>query len=117
MVIRFAVTGESYGTDRISGGRLNSTSCEKATANRGVPINAILELTPLCNMNCDMCFVRLSAGEMKQKGRLRSAEEWIGLGRDMKGSGGLCFVLFTGGESHCCIRSLRKSMLLISGWG
>lgn len=77
-------------------GTIEQFLCEKATVNH-VPINAILELTPLCNMNCDMCFVRLSAEEMKQKGRLRSAEEWIGLGRDMKEAGTL-FVLFTGGE-------------------
>ena len=70
--------------------------CKKATVNH-VPINAILELTPLCNMKCDMCFVRLSLAEMKQKGRLRGAEEWIGLGKEMKDAGTL-FVLFTGGE-------------------
>ena len=23
-----------------------------------IPINGSLELTPLCNMNCDMCYVR-----------------------------------------------------------
>lgn len=77
-------------------GTIEQFLCEKATVNH-VPINAILELTPLCNMNCDMCFVRLSAEEMKQKGRLRSAEEWIGLGREMKDAGTL-FVLLTGGE-------------------
>ncbi len=77
-------------------GTIEQFLCEKATANH-VPINAILELTPLCNMNCDMCFVRLDADEMKQKGRLRSAEEWIRLGKEMRDAGTL-FVLFTGGE-------------------
>lgn len=70
--------------------------CEKATIEY-IPINAILELTPLCNMNCDMCFVRLSPEEMEQKGRLRSAEEWIALGKDMQAAGTM-FVLLTGGE-------------------
>lgn len=70
--------------------------CKKATENH-VPINAILELTPLCNMNCNMCFVRLTADEMMQKGCLRSAKEWIALGSEMKKAGTL-FVLFTGGE-------------------
>ena len=27
---------------------------------KSVPIYGVLELTPLCNMNCDMCYVRLS---------------------------------------------------------
>jgi len=77
-------------------GTIEQFLCEKATVNH-VPINAILELTPLCNMNCDMCFVRLDVEEMRQKGRLRSAEEWIRLGKEIRDAGTL-FVLFTGGE-------------------
>ena len=42
-----------------------------------LPVMGSLELLPLCNMNCDMCYVRLSREEMEQKGRLRSAEEWL----------------------------------------
>ena len=30
------------------------------------PINGSIELLPLCNMNCDMCYVRLSRKEMEQ---------------------------------------------------
>ena len=70
--------------------------CEKATLNH-IPINAILELTPLCNMDCDMCFVRLNREEMETKGRLRRPDEWIELGRKMQKAGTM-FVLFTGGE-------------------
>ena len=71
--------------------------CEKATE-RLSPINGILELTPLCNMNCDMCFVRLSPQELqKQQGRLRSGEEWISLAEEMRRAGTL-FILLTGGE-------------------
>ena len=39
---------------------------------RQAPVNGSLELLPLCNMNCDMCYVRLSKAEMEQKGRLRT---------------------------------------------
>lgn len=70
--------------------------CEKATE-RLSPINGILELTPLCNMNCDMCFVRLSQQEMQKQGRVRSGEEWISLAKEMCRAGTL-FVLLTGGE-------------------
>ena len=42
---------------------------------QNVPINGSLELLPLCNMNCDMCYVRLSRSEMERKGRLRTPEE------------------------------------------
>ncbi|MDD7143316.1 radical SAM/SPASM domain-containing protein [Fusicatenibacter saccharivorans] len=70
--------------------------CKNATINC-VPINAILELTPLCNMNCDMCFVRLSPKEQRNIGRLRSLEEWMSVAKEMQKAGTL-FVLLTGGE-------------------
>lgn len=61
------------------------------------PINGSLELLPLCNMNCDMCYVRLSSAKMRQRGRLRTADEWIQMGEQMAASGVL-FLLLTGGE-------------------
>ncbi len=61
------------------------------------PVNGSLELLPLCNMNCDMCYVRLSRAEMEQQGRMRTAEEWIEIGKQMQKSGVL-FLLLTGGE-------------------
>lgn len=64
---------------------------------RRSPINGSLELLPLCNMNCDMCYVRLSKTEMEQKGRLRTKDEWLSLAQEMKEAGTL-FLLLTGGE-------------------
>ena len=61
------------------------------------PANGSLELLPLCNMNCDMCYVRLSREEMEQQGRLRTADEWLEIGRQMK-EAGVLFLLLTGGE-------------------
>lgn len=69
---------------------------EKAACNH-VPLNASLELLPLCNMNCDMCYVRLSRAEMESQGRLRSADEWLTLAEQMRDAGTL-FILLTGGE-------------------
>lgn len=77
-------------------GNIELYLCEKATYTH-TPINAILELTPLCNMNCDMCFVRLHPDEVECQGGLRSVEEWISLAREMQQAGTL-FVLLTGGE-------------------
>ena len=68
----------------------------KATAGR-IPVNGSLELLPLCNMNCDMCYVRLSREEMERQGRMLTAEEWLDLGRQMQRAGTL-FLLLTGGE-------------------
>lgn len=62
-----------------------------------LPINGSLELLPLCNLNCDMCYVRLTPEEMRQKGHIRSAEEWLRLAEEMKDAG-VMFLLLTGGE-------------------
>lgn len=62
-----------------------------------IPINGSIELLPLCNMSCDMCYVRMSRAEMESKGRLRTAEEWLDLGRQMQ-QAGVLFLLLTGGE-------------------
>lgn len=61
------------------------------------PINGTFELTPCCNMNCKMCYIRMSEEEMRQRGELRSAEEWIALGEECVKRGTL-FLLLTGGE-------------------
>lgn len=62
-----------------------------------VPINGSIELLPLCNMNCDMCYVRLSPSEMEAQGKLRSIDEWLHVAEEMKNAGTL-FLLLTGGE-------------------
>lgn len=61
------------------------------------PISGTLELLPLCNMNCDMCYVRLSHKQMQQKGKLYAADQWIDLAKQMK-KAGVLFLLLTGGE-------------------
>ena len=61
------------------------------------PINGSLELLPLCNLNCKMCYVRLSKAEMEAQGRLRTWEEWLDVARQMK-EAGVLFLLLTGGE-------------------
>lgn len=62
-----------------------------------IPINGSIELLPLCNMNCDMCYVRLTVEEMNKLGRLRTVEEWLEIGRQMQ-KAGVLFLLLTGGE-------------------
>ena len=69
----------------------------KRAKEKKVPINGSLELLPLCNMNCDMCYVRLSREETESLGGLHTAEEWIALGQQMK-QAGVLFLLLTGGE-------------------
>lgn len=63
-----------------------------------IPLGGTFELLPLCNMDCKMCFLRLTPEQMKaQGGRLRTAKEWLQLAQEAK-EAGLLFLLLTGGE-------------------
>ena len=69
----------------------------KKASEKRIPINGSIELLPLCNMNCDMCYVRLSKEEMEKQGRLRTCDEWIEIAKQMQKEGTM-FLLLTGGE-------------------
>lgn len=69
----------------------------RRAAAEGRPVTGTLELTPLCNMRCDMCYIRLEREEAERLGGLRTAEEWLHLGREMA-EAGVLFLLLTGGE-------------------
>lgn len=62
-----------------------------------MPLSGSLELTPLCTMDCNMCYVKLSKKEQMEQGKIHDADEWLTLADQMKEAGTL-FVLLTGGE-------------------
>ncbi len=62
-----------------------------------VPLNVTFELTPFCNFDCVMCYVRLTKEQAKEQGELLSAEQWLEIARQAKGLGALN-VCLTGGE-------------------
>ena len=62
-----------------------------------MPLSVTFELTPLCNFSCVMCYVHLSNEQMKQQGKMLSAEEWLSLAEEAKEMGTLNISL-TGGE-------------------
>lgn len=66
-------------------------------AREQVPLSGTFELTPRCNMNCRMCYIRMSEEEMRERGREITAAEWIHLAEEMKKEG-MLFLLLTGGE-------------------
>lgn len=68
----------------------------KATAAR-IPITAAFELTPGCNMRCDMCYIRLGKEEIEKKGGIRRSDYWLQQAEELKNLGTL-FILLTGGE-------------------
>ena len=60
-----------------------------------IPILGTFELTPRCNYQCKMCYVRLTPVEMQPLRREQSAEEWLSLGRTVFDAG-MTFLLMTG---------------------
>ena len=84
---------------------------ERASRMR-LPIACTLELTPLCNFNCRMCYVRLSGEELRERGRLLHGGEWLRIAEEMK-TAGVLFVLLTGGEPllHPDFREIYRGLI------
>lgn len=68
----------------------------KAAGNH-IPLNGTFELTPVCNMDCRMCYVRLSKQQQEAIHPLYTASEWLALGEEAK-KRGMLYLLLTGGE-------------------
>lgn len=66
-------------------------------ARQSIPLSGSFELTPCCNMTCKMCYVRMTKAEQEAQAPLRTAREWIELGRRAK-ENGMLYLLLTGGE-------------------
>lgn len=64
----------------------------------GIPISGTFELTPMCSMDCRMCYVRMSEEDVKKSGkRLRTMDEWLAIAEELKEKG-MLLLLLTGGE-------------------
>lgn len=61
-----------------------------------IPLQGAFELTPVCNLDCKMCYVHLP--ESAVKGKMLSGDEWIAL-MDEAISAGMIYALLTGGEA------------------
>lgn len=70
--------------------------CAKASMTN-TPIGGTFELLPYCNMNCKMCYIRMSKKEVDLLGGIQSKEFWIHIAKQAKEKG-LLFLLLTGGE-------------------
>lgn len=62
-----------------------------------IPLNAKLELLPVCNLNCRMCYIRTDMETVRAQGGLLPVEAWLTLARELRDAGTL-FLLLTGGE-------------------
>ena len=63
-----------------------------------IPFEGTFELTPRCNMNCKMCYIRMTYEEMKRVGGELSGEKWIEIAKKAIDKG-MMHVLLTGGEA------------------
>lgn len=80
-----------------------------------VPFSGIFELTPRCNMNCKMCYIRMSEEEMKSVGTELPVEEWIRIARESVEQG-MGMLLLTGGEA-ILYRDFKKLYLELRKMG
>ncbi|MCD7751033.1 MAG: radical SAM protein [Lachnospiraceae bacterium] len=83
------------------------------------PLSGSFEVTPVCNMSCRMCYVRMTKKEQEAIRPLRTAEEWLRLGETAK-ERGMLYLLLTGGEPFSrpdfreIMEGLQRMGLLIS---
>lgn len=62
-----------------------------------IPINAGLEITPICNLYCEMCYVRQGLNTVKQNGGILPLQFWKNVASQLK-KAGCFFILLSGGE-------------------
>ena len=63
---------------------------------KGIPILGTFELTPLCNLDCKMCYVHLNKDQM-QGASLLSVDQWKSI-MDQAIQAGMMYARITGGE-------------------
>ncbi len=69
----------------------------KKAAVKKIPLSVGFELTPVCNMVCRMCYVRMDKKTQESIAPLRSADEWLRIAEQAR-ENGLLYILLTGGE-------------------
>lgn len=55
------------------------------------------ELTPLCNLDCKMCYVHLTKGQMEREGKILTTQQWIYI-MEQAIDAGMMHADLTGGE-------------------
>lgn len=69
---------------------------EMKAREKGVPLHGFFELTPLCNLDCKMCYVHLSLAQLGER-KLLSVDQWKALMHQAVAEG-LMYATLTGGE-------------------
>ena len=83
--------------NKLENSPLTNVLFNKASANK-IPLSGTFELTPLCNFNCKMCYIKHSEKEIRcHKRKTRNLENWKKLAEDAEQEG-MLYLLLTGGE-------------------
>lgn len=61
------------------------------------PLTVSFELTPFCNYNCKMCYLRINPTEIGKYQTIQNKSFWLNIAEQLKALGCL-FILLTGGE-------------------
>lgn len=75
---------------------IEQTICNKADINH-IPISGTFELSPLCNMDCKMCFAKMTKEQMEAHAPIKNYKQWLDLAKQACDAG-MMFILLTGGE-------------------
>lgn len=78
-------------------GSLATNYLFRKASSLNIPLGATFELSPVCNLSCKMCYVRMTRNDVEKLGGERTAEEWLDIARQCKEAGSL-YLLLTGGE-------------------
>ena len=63
-----------------------------------IPLSGTFELSPLCNFNCKMCYIKMTTEEMKKcQEEVMTLEKWKEIA-DRARKEGMLYLLLTGGE-------------------
>ena len=83
----------------------------RKAAAAGVPLSGTFELTPVCNMDCKMCYVRMSPQDQEAIAPLAEVNRWLALAQEAKDAG-MLYLLLTGGEpfSHPQFRHIMEGL-------
>lgn len=70
----------------------------KKAARDRIPLNVTMELSPVCNFQCKMCYVRKTEAQIRKEGKsIIGWEQWLELAKQLRDAGTL-YLLITGGE-------------------
>ena len=70
---------------------------QKASVNR-IPLSGTFELSPVCNFECKMCYVRKTKEDLRRENKREyTIDEWVKLAEQCREMG-MLYLLLTGGE-------------------